>query len=199
MSATVYRAYLQGALHDGTYNALHQTHRYSQKGTDWLELLSRLLEELGHRSWLYREGRNREVYVLETAASFLDVNYDPDLLGSEVEAASYVRGYFDAEGGMPRSSSVRFYLQLSQKNRAELAKVKAILERLEIACGKIHNPSHSVDPDYWRFYVRTKSHQMFARVIGSWHPRKRPLLQSTIPPLAGPGEPTLLASPQSTA
>lgn len=181
MSAALFRAYLQGALHDGTYSALHNTHRISQKGTDWLVLLASLLTELGCRSWMYREGKDRGVFVLETTAPFLDVNFDPAALRSTEEAVSYVRGYFDAEGGMPRSTSVRFYLQLSQKNHLELTKVRAILESLGIDCGRIHNPSNAVDPDYWRFYVRTQAHRAFLRVIGTWHPRKVAALQAIMP------------------
>jgi len=173
----VSQAYLQGALHDGTRSALHNTHRFSQKGTGWLVRLGILLQFLGHRSWSYQEGSDREVHILETSAPFLDVSYDPDLLETEAERIAYVRGYFDAEGGLPRSSKARFYVQFTQKDRVELNKVKLILENIDIACGVLHNPSAQVDPDYWRFYVRAKSYRDFAIVVGSWHPRKEQLLQ----------------------
>src|SRR5947209_7514497 len=71
--ARVFQAYLQGALHDGTRSSLHGTHRFSQRGTGWLNRLAAILTVLGHRSWLYQEGRDRSVFVLETSASFLDV------------------------------------------------------------------------------------------------------------------------------
>ncbi len=172
-----YHAYLQGALHDGTRSALHNTHRISQKGTEWLTRLSEMLTVLGHRSWLYQEGKDRNVFVLETSAPFLDIDYDPNLLLTVEEQIAYVRGYFDAEGGLPKSSKARFYVQFTQKDLIELDKVKAILEKLGIACGKTHNPSLAVDPDYWRFYVRARSYKTFATVIGSWHPRKEVILQ----------------------
>jgi len=119
----------------------------------------------------------REVYVLETTASFLDVGYDPDLLETEAERQAYVRGYFDAEGGLPQSPTARFYVQFTQKDRCELAKVKAILENMSIQCGVLHNPSAQIDPDYWRFFVRANSYRAFAEKIGSWHPRKQPIIQ----------------------
>ena len=72
----------------------------------------------------------------------------------------------------------RFYIQLVQKSRADLAKVRDALESLEIRCGRIHNPSVQVDPDYWRFYVLRSSHEDFIRRVGSWHPRKRELLEA---------------------
>jgi hypothetical protein len=48
-----------------------------------------------------------------------------------------------------------------------------ILESWGIDCGRIHNPSRLVDPEYWRFYVRARSHKRFMTLVGSWHPRKR--------------------------
>jgi len=175
--ARVFQAYLQGALHDGTRSELHHTHRFSQKGTDWLTRLAAILTALGHRSWMYQEGKDRLVFALETSASFLDVEFDPEELDSQLEGIAYVRGYFDAEGGLPQSPDARFYVQLTQKDRVELLKVKTILETLGIACGKMHNPSARVDPDYWRFFVRTKSHLAFAFKIGSWHPIKERILR----------------------
>ena len=173
MSLREYQAYLQGALHDGTRSTLHHTHRISQKGTSWLQRLSFMLTELGHKSWIYQEGQTRQVFVLETSARFLDVFYDPDRLETNAERIAYVRGYFDAEGGIPFTPHVRF----TQKNEVELGKVKVILESLDVQCGKLHNPSHRVDPHYWRFYVRARSYRDFARIIGSWHPRKEMILQ----------------------
>jgi hypothetical protein len=175
--ARVFQAYLQGALHDGTQSHLHHTHRFSQKGTDWLNRLATILTSLGHRSWLYQEGKDRSVFVLETSASFLDVEFDPNLLVLQDEQIAYVRGYFDAEGGLPQSPDARFYVQFTQKDRVELDKVKTILETLGITCGKMHNPSARIDPDYWRFFVRTRSHLAFASRIGSWHPIKELILQ----------------------
>jgi hypothetical protein len=180
MSSREYQAYLQGALHDGTWNASHSTHRFSQKGTEWLSRLAILLHELGHKSWIYREGKNRDVYVLETAAPFLDIDFDPDSLETEAERLAYVRGYFDAEGGLPRSPRSRFYIQITQKDRVELAKVRLILESVGISCGVLHNPSVEADPDYWRFFVRARSYMTFALTIRSWHPRKKAILERVI-------------------
>lgn len=139
--------------------------------------LSIMFSEMGQRSWIYREGKTRDVYVLETTASFLNIDYDPDLLETRAERKAYVRGYFDAEGGLPQSPNARFYIQFTQKDRDELEKVKTILERMEIQCGNLHNPSVRIDPNYWRFFVAAKSYRTFANEIGSWHPRKQPILQ----------------------
>ena len=53
-----------------------------------------------------------------------------------------------------------------------------ILESWGIDCGRIHNPSQSVDPGYWRFYIRSESHHRFMAMVGSWHPRKRRLIEA---------------------
>jgi hypothetical protein len=174
----VIQAYCQGALHDGTFNRRHRTHRITQKGTDWLGRLGYLLYLLGHASWIYREGKIRnEVYVIETTANFLDVNFDPCLLNSQDEKVAYVRGYFDADGGMPRRpDATPFQIQYTQKDRTELMIVRDILVGLGIRCGKLHNPSKKIDADYWRFFISIPCNKDFARHIGSWHPRKELLL-----------------------
>lgn len=170
------KAYLQGALHDGTLSS-NKRIRISQKGTEWLEFLKRLLKKLGYNSWIYKEGKNRKVYVLETLAKFLEFDFDPLTLKSKKEKIAYVRGFFDAEGGIPKNERTKFYIQLSQKDRKKIEKLKKLLADLKIKTGRVHNPSKRVDPDYWRIYVLKKSHQRFCESIGSWHPRKFRILR----------------------
>jgi hypothetical protein len=171
-------AYLQGALRDGTRSRLHATHRIGQSDPVWLALLREILNRLHCRGWIYREGRLRSYWVLETTASFLSIDFDGFSLVGTRQGLDYVRGYFDAEGGMPQDPKARLYLGISQKNRQSLEAVRMILESWEIDCGRIHNPSQSVDPDYWRFYIRSESHRRFMAVVGSWHPRKRLLVEA---------------------
>lgn len=170
------RAYLQGALHDATYSRRHRTHRFAQNDFRWLERLQAMLAYLGIRSWIYQEGSSRKVSVLETSAAFLDLGFDPDSLRTHREQAAYIRGFFDAEGGLPRTSAVRFYIQLAVKDRRKLEWIRDTLHELNISCGVIHNPSRRVDPDYFRCYVRAKSWPDFTRSIGSLHPRKQAIL-----------------------
>lgn len=165
------KAYLLGALHDGTFSS-NERFRISQKGTSWLKFLQRLFSRLGYNSWIYKEGSDREVYVLETLADFLDFRFDPLRLKNKREKISYIRGFFDAEGGIPRVSKARFYIQLVQNSREKLEKLKKLLKDLRIKTGKIHNPSQRVDPDYWRMYILVNSQKEFVEKIGSWHPRK---------------------------
>ena len=172
-TSKIYKAYLLGSLHDGTYNSLHNTFRISQANKLWLTNLQKMLLKLGYKSWIYKEGKNRSVYVLETTAAFLDINFNPLLLHSKNEQLAYVRGYFDAEGGIPRSIKAKFYIQLCQKNRTKIEIIKSILKKSGINCGKIHNPSKAVDPNYWRVYIRADSHLAVMLKVSSWHPRKR--------------------------
>lgn len=188
-------AYLSGATRDGHFNASHRTWRITQAHREWLELLQVLLTRLGNRSWIYREGSARFVWTLETACRL-----DPSpMLRGPAEVAAFVRGYFDAEGGVPRTGT-RFYIQLSQKDRADLARLRWMLEGLGVSTGRMHNPSAGVDPNYWRFYIRSPAHRRFAQIVGSWHPVKGPIvarLLSDSPRSAEPGYPgrTALSRP----
>jgi len=94
------------------------------------------------------------------------------------EGLDYVRGYFDADGGLPRNPTARLYLQFGQKDRASLEMVTKILSSWDIASGRIHNPSAAADPDYWRFFIRAGSHERFMTLVGSWHPTKRALVET---------------------
>ena len=172
------QAYLLGALHDASLNK-KKRYRFTQKGTEWLTLLQKLFQELGYKSWIYREG-NREVYTLETLAQFLDFGFDPLTLDTNVEKVAYIRGFFDAEGGVPRNAKADFYIQLVQKDKTKIEKLVRMLDTLGISTGKIHNPSERVDPNYWRIYVSWRSHKDFVSKIGSWHPLKAKILQTRV-------------------
>lgn len=179
LSQEIIKAYLFGALHDATFSS-NKRFRFSQKGTEWLKFLQTLFKKLGYNSWLYKEGSQRSVYVLETLASFLDFAFNPLELKNKSEQESYIRGYFDAEGGIPRETQARFYIQLTQSDKEKLRKIKKVLIDLGINTGKIHNPSKAIDPDYWRIYVLRDSQERFVKVIGSWHPRKIATLRKRI-------------------
>lgn len=165
------KSYLLGALHDGTFSS-NKRFRISQKGTEWLEILKGLFKRVGYNSWIYREGKDRDVYILETLANFLDFRFNPLQCNTTAEKIGYIRGFFDAEGGIPKKNTDRFYIQLVQKNKRKLEKLKRMLKTLGIKAGKIHNPSKRVDPDYWRMYIPADDQRRFVQKIGSWHPKK---------------------------
>ena len=173
-------AYLQGALKDGTRSRRHGTHRIGQADRRWVEFLQEMLRRLGYSAWVYQEGKSREYWIVETTAPFLSTTYDASALIGIVEGLYYARGYFDAEGGLPRGRGARLYVQLVQKNRASLEILTAILEAAGITCGRLHVPSIRADPDLWRFYVRASSQRRFMEVVSSWHPRKRDLIEERL-------------------
>ena len=78
--STRLESYLQGALRDATKSDAHKTHRFGQSDRAWLETLQTVLGVLGHRSWIYREGKDREFWVLETSAKFLSIDFDASQL-----------------------------------------------------------------------------------------------------------------------
>ena len=173
-SASGARAYLHGAAHDATISAKHRTVRFGQSDARWLVVLKVLLDGLGRRSWSYREGRSRSFWVLETSAEVLAEQPE---FSTQEERLAYARGYFDAEGGTPRDPSARFYLQFVQKDYGDIDELRTMLMSEGIDCGRIHNPSRQVDANLWRFYVLASGHRAFVTHVGSWHPRKRSLLE----------------------
>lgn len=170
----IVKAYLKGALHDATVRKY--TYRISQKSHQYVALVSDMLKRLGFNAWTYKEGRKRDVFVVEFSKKILD---GVEILTSEDKIA-YIRGYFDAEGGIPKDLSTRYYIYFAQKNLSDLEEVKTYLEELGLTCGRIHNPSRRVDPDYYRFYILSDSWSKFGSVIGSWHPEKSNYLRMKI-------------------
>jgi len=166
------RSYILGAMHDGTVR--RRTLRISQKEEAYVLFLRGLVEAAGGRAWTYREGKSRHLYVVEFSRSFLHGHS----IRTRQDRIDYARGYFDAEGGIPASLRAVPYVYFAQKDRPDLEEVRAILISMGIGCGKVHNPSRRADPDYWRFYVHRNSLCRFAKTIGSWHPRKAPVLRA---------------------
>ena len=170
------KAYLLGVLHDATERRL--TYRVAQKECKYLEFLSKQLKKIGCKSWIYKEGIDRNLYVIEFSKSKLLLNHFQ--MSTREDKVDYIRGYFDAEGGIAKRKNVRYYIYFAQKNYEDLAELRGYLKDVNIECGVIHNPSYRVDPDYFRFYISSRSYRDFARLIGSWHPTKRHFLRMKI-------------------
>ncbi len=167
------KAYLLGALHDG-FESKH-TYRIAQKYESFVREIAEMIHGMGFNAWVYKEGSNRNVFVVEFSKTVLS--------GFEItslqDKADYARGYFDAEGSVPLNGS-RMYVYFCQKNKSDLEEVKSFLGELGIICGKTHNPSEKEDPNYWRFFVSCKSYKDFAQKIGSRHPLKKRVLEMVI-------------------
>ena len=164
------RAYLQGALHDATER--EYTYRLSQNERGYVDDVASIIRELGYDAWTYREGSTRDVHVVEFNTSVLS-DFE---VSSREEKRDYTRGYFDADGSVPKSPDMRLYIYFAQQDKADLHEVKEYLDEFGITTGTLHQPSEDVAPEYWRFYVSSSSHNEFADKIGSRHPRKRKIL-----------------------
>ena len=168
------KAYLLGVLHDATERK--NTYRISSKEDLYIQFLADMIHKMGYNAWTYREGKTRNMYIVEFSKSMIkDVE-----INNTQDKIDYVRGYFDAEGSVPRSKNKRFYIYFSQKDKKDLEQLKSYLIELGIVCGKTHNPSKTKDLDYWRFFVSCKSYNTFINIIGSWHPTKSHLLRMKI-------------------
>jgi hypothetical protein len=173
-ASLISKQYLLGLLHDATERLT--TYRIATKSKDFSDFLVKEIKNLGMSAWNYKEGKDRDLWITEFSKSLLK---NVKII-SRKDKIDYIRGYFDAEGGVSKHSSVRFYIYFCQKDKKDLIKVKEYLEEIGIGCGKTHNPSIKVDPNYWRFYVRAKSYSKFAKIISSSHPEKITFLRMKI-------------------
>ena len=176
------KSYLLGMLHDATERK--NTYRIATKNLNFAKIIREGILKLGSKAWIYKEGKNRNLWIVEFSKILLKEfkikskqNKQSLSLRDKID---YIRGYFDAEGGISQSSKVRFYIYFCQKDKIDLEEVKSYLLELGISCGVIHNPSKKVDPNYWRFFVSSKSYRDFARIISSDHPGKIKLLEMKI-------------------
>ena len=98
------KAYLLGALHDATERRL--TFRISQKSKAYTEFIAKGIKKLGGNAWIYKEGKARDVWIVEFSKVFLKTKK----IQTKQDKIDYIRGYFDAEGGIAKQPSVRFYI-----------------------------------------------------------------------------------------
>lgn len=168
------KAYVLGLLHDSTKSKY--TYRMCQKSLSFLEIVQAGIQKMGSKAWIYKEGKGRNVYILEFAKSLLK----DFAISSQQDKIDYTRGYFDAEGSVPRSLTTRYYIYFCQKDRPDLEQVRNYLLELGIDCGTIHVPSKVVDPNYHRFYILSNSWEKFGRLIGSFHTEKSKFVRMKI-------------------
>lgn len=167
----VTEAYLLGVLHDATER--RTTYRIASKSKKFCEYLADGIKNLGPSAWIYKEGRDRNLWITEFSKKLLR----GVRIISKKDKIDYLRGYFDTEGGIAKDPRVRYYIYFAQKDKKDLLEVKGFLTELGINCGVMHRPSKARDPDYWRFFIRARSYYDFAKIIGSGHPVKRQYLR----------------------
>src|SRR5438552_9777191 len=107
------KSYLLGAMHDGTVR--ERTLRISQREEEYVVFLRSLILAKGKRAWTYREGRTRNLFVVEFSKTLLDGH----CLRTRKEIIHYVRGSFDAEGEVGSPAASVLYLYFRQKTRLD--------------------------------------------------------------------------------
>ena len=173
-------AYLLGAAGDATL-----THRkakgeycveYEQKNPAWLlhSIIPRIESAFGKRvSLKKRKSGLFRVRLYSKAAfrRFYRYKNGPMLILRESRAAkaSFVRGFFDAEGSAPkRKAGTQYRIQLYQKDRRVLRVISRILKQLGIRTGKMTNSR-----EIGQLPIRTQENvRKFSGTIGSEHPDK---------------------------
>jgi len=149
-------AYILGALRDGSLiysdDKKYWVRIYDNKNSNWLNILSKMLENLfGIKFHLRYQRKINEKYLdISNKNLFYSITnlVDGNLHGGipriirnanlEIKKA-YICGFFDAEGYVPYSSvkNKRFRIAFNQKNISSLIFIKSVLGNLGIKCPKI--------------------------------------------------------------
>lgn len=64
------KTYLLGVLHDSTERK--NTIRISSKEKSYVQSLAKMIQKMGHNAWTYREGKSRNMYVVEFSKSVMN-------------------------------------------------------------------------------------------------------------------------------
>lgn len=187
------KEYLAGAFRDGCLTVQYQI-KIKQKCRAWLSdiIVPMLNEEFGlalTERAIYPQNDANERYYLafkrkkvwlqlkelfEMPASKAGVWNTPTFLKTDnALLQDYIRGFFDAEGGVPRTiAGSKLYVSFTQKNMEPLEFIRDKLESVfGIKCGglRISDKKSNV----WQFRITKKeSIARFADRISSWHPDK---------------------------
>lgn len=220
-------AYLTGALRDGSIVA-REGHDYEvrilQKEAGWLRLLNELFEEaFGIRGKIYMETRRsksgvrtyyvlrifdkelltRLIYIFEIempqkfwkTPTFIKNSRDKEV------TVSYIRGFFDAEGGLPRdvNTAKQYYISFDQANEEPLEFIRSKL----IELGYTPTNLTRTGKVYQFRLCRKDNIVKFCREIGSWHPEKKLRLEAMCtridqPPFFNPPYPSLSFQPPTS-
>ncbi len=186
-------AYLAGALRDGTVIIRHGYDyevRLAQKSYEWLEFIDGIFKRnFGKGGVIYDEkrGASRLYYVLrifdkklvEELVELFNIKTPqtmwetPHLIkNASIELViHYVRGFFDAEGGLPRdpAHAKQYYISFDQANLEALTFIRDKLIQLGYRPTRITKTG-----GVWQFRLtRRRDIARFRNEIGSWHPEKK--------------------------
>src|SRR3989338_8156069 len=189
-------AYLLGAMRDSTIDFREGKNyeiKIAQKNSEWLTVLQDIfLRHFGNAGKITKHVNNTAILRVngkEIVRKLLELsemkipqeNWDtPNIIKRqrpEIQT-QYIRGFFDAEGGLPKNpaTATQRYISFSQKNRESLEFVREILVRKKYIptnitfCGNV-----------WEFRITRKMNMInFCKNIGSWHAEKKVRLNKLI-------------------
>lgn len=178
-------AYILGALRDATADVRIEKNyeiKIAQKETKWLKFLQKLFQRnfgangritkhVNGTEILRISGKNVVNRILEISEMKIPQefwNTPPIIKKQPLEIQrDYIRGFFDAEGGLPKdpANAKQKYLSFSQKNRESLEFVRDALLKLNF------NPTNiTFCGNVWEFRLtRKRDFVIFYKTIGSWH------------------------------
>jgi hypothetical protein len=65
------KAYLLGVMHDATERK--KTYRISSKEKKFINFLARMIHKIGYNAWTYKEGKTRNLYVVEFSKKVIGI------------------------------------------------------------------------------------------------------------------------------
>ncbi len=186
-------AYLLGALRDATADVRKGKNyeiKIAQKESSWLRFLQNIFKKnfgiLGNITQHVNGTEILRINGKDTVNTILKISEmkipqelwnTPSIIKRQPLELQlqYLRGFFDAEGGLPKSplSARQKYLSFSQKNRESIEFLRSILIQKKFCPTNITFCGH-----VWEFRItRKKDLVRFCDEIGSWHNEKKERLK----------------------
>jgi hypothetical protein len=185
-------AYLLGALRDATTDirvGKNYEVKIGQKDVSWLQFLQSIFKELfdyggnitPHGEYSILRITTKAVVLRIVEVSEIEVPQGswetPSIVHTLPEASQidYVRGFWDAEGGLPKTTK-QTYISFDQKNRPALEFIRNILTN------KVYHPTKiTLTGKCWQFRLtRKKELARYFQEIGTCHSEKRKRFQKML-------------------
>lgn len=193
-------AYIIGALRDGCFTKNEKYYVYRiriyQKNKEWLEKVSDIFYNAFGKIPTIKHDKRDNVWclILDSKSIFQKLVKISEFPGNQrtwklpkfISEASeeikkeYIRGFFDAEGGVPHiekkeqeQKNIRIYF--SQVSEEALIELKRLIEEFGIKCGKVSGPYFKKgfeNPTYGLRIHGISEVAKFSMIIGSLHPEK---------------------------
>ena len=179
-------AYLLGALRDASIDIRKGKNyevKIAQKNRKWLEILQTIIErKFGYKGKITKHQKNYHILritrktVVERIVAIAEITTPqsqwntPTIIKKqplEIQK-EYIKGFFDAEGGLPRNPKKWKYISFDQKAKEPLEFVRNVLIKLGFKPTNL-----TLTSGVWQFRLTRKNDIInFDIKIGSLHPEK---------------------------